>query len=370
VNDFYYDINVPHWLEHAIMGEDLLGFSDVIFPAFLFAVGLSIPIALEKRFAKGDSHLKISWYILLRTLALIVMGLFTLNYILAFNYNNTSAISKISIQGFGILMVIGFFLIWNVYPKAIGWKKYIFIALQIIGMLLLIYLAIIFRDRHGNIIKIHNWDYGVLAKIGWTYLTCTIIYMVVRKRLNVMLIILAAFFFYRLCAYRIGFWDYIPGNGAYHCFTMSGIIVSLLCDKYKYPAQIKKLFAILIGAGVTMLFIGIIEHNIWIISKLADTPPFISICIGISVLLYTFLYWLTDIKRKDRWFNIVKPAGTATLTCYLLPFLTYSIFSICKVKFPELVATYPIGLIKSIVFSLMIIWLAALLGKIHIKIKI
>lgn len=36
VNSFWSLSEVPHWLQHAARGEDMLGFSDVIFPAFLF----------------------------------------------------------------------------------------------------------------------------------------------------------------------------------------------------------------------------------------------------------------------------------------------------------------------------------------------
>jgi len=370
VNDFFTDIDVPHWLEHAKVGEDLLGFSDVIFPAFLFAVGLSIPFALEKRITKGDSFLKMGWHITSRTIALIVMGLFTLNYLFSINYTGISVESGISIPVFGILMVIGFFLIWNLYPKANGWKKHLFVVLQIIGVALLVYIAIVFRDGNGKNIQIHNWEFGVLATIGWTYLSCTLIYLIFRKRLSVMLIILAAFILFRVFAYKLHYHGIIPGNGAYHSFTMAGIIVSLLCGKYGSTDKIKKLFSILILSGISMLLVGIWAHRWWIVSKLDQTIPFILICIGINVLFYAFLYWLTDNKRKEHWFNIIKPAGTATLTCYLLPYLVYSIFMILNFKSPELIIKFPIGLIKSMAFALLIIWITALLGKIHIKLKV
>ena len=44
VNDLELDFNVPVWLEHAKEGEDRLGLADTVFPAFLFIVGLSIPL--------------------------------------------------------------------------------------------------------------------------------------------------------------------------------------------------------------------------------------------------------------------------------------------------------------------------------------
>ena len=70
VNDFWTLLNIPHWLEHARRTEDMLGFSDVVFPCFLFAIGLSIPFAIEARFTKGEKTMKIISHILLRSFAL------------------------------------------------------------------------------------------------------------------------------------------------------------------------------------------------------------------------------------------------------------------------------------------------------------
>ena len=61
VNDFWKVHDVPHWLEHAVYGEDFMGLADIVFPCFLFAVGMSIPYAIERRYAKrlfGRIHLR------------------------------------------------------------------------------------------------------------------------------------------------------------------------------------------------------------------------------------------------------------------------------------------------------------------------
>ena len=79
VNDLWSLLNVPYWLDHAAMKEDFLGFSDVVFPAFLFAIGLSIPFAIENRIAKGEVQWKTFIHILFRTFALLVMGVFMVN---------------------------------------------------------------------------------------------------------------------------------------------------------------------------------------------------------------------------------------------------------------------------------------------------
>ena len=46
-----------------------------------------------------------------------------------------------------------------------------------------------------------------------------------------------------------------------------------------------------------------------------------------------FIY-LIDLKQKQNWFSAIKPAGTSTLTAYLLPYIHYAIYNIF---FPVLV---------------------------------
>ena len=67
VNDFWKVHGVPHWLEHADVYEDFMGLADVVFPCFLFAVGMSIPYAIERRYAKALSAESTVSHILSRT---------------------------------------------------------------------------------------------------------------------------------------------------------------------------------------------------------------------------------------------------------------------------------------------------------------
>ena len=55
VNDLWSVGGVPHFLEHFEVSEDGMGVADIVFPMFLFAMGMSIPYALERRFSKGYS---------------------------------------------------------------------------------------------------------------------------------------------------------------------------------------------------------------------------------------------------------------------------------------------------------------------------
>src|SRR4030042_2468893 len=79
VNDLWTLTDIPGWLEHKAADEDGLGLADVVFPAFLFIVGLSIPWAIHSRIKKGDSGILIIRHIAERSLALVIMGFFMVN---------------------------------------------------------------------------------------------------------------------------------------------------------------------------------------------------------------------------------------------------------------------------------------------------
>src|SRR5687768_11372380 len=79
VNDLWSLKDIPAWLGHVERGVDGIGLADVVFPAFLFIVGLSLPFAVDNRRKKGDSDWELVKHVLVRTVALLVMGVFLVN---------------------------------------------------------------------------------------------------------------------------------------------------------------------------------------------------------------------------------------------------------------------------------------------------
>src|SRR5579872_4049232 len=69
---------VPAWMRH-FHGRSGMTFVDQVFPAFLFMVGMSIPLALGGRLEKGQPSWKILAHILARTLALLLIGILMVN---------------------------------------------------------------------------------------------------------------------------------------------------------------------------------------------------------------------------------------------------------------------------------------------------
>jgi heparan-alpha-glucosaminide N-acetyltransferase len=82
------------------------------------------------------------------------------------------------------------------------------------------------------------------------------------------------------------------------------------------------------------------------------------------------MHLLADKRGWYRWAGLIEPAGTMTLTCYLIPYFVYAIRALSGFTLPETWTTGGAGILKSLLFALLIIQLTGLLGKWKIKLKI
>jgi len=376
VNDFWTINNIPKWLKHAKTGEDYLGFSDVIFPWFLFVLGMSIPFSFENRIKQGEPIFTIWIHIILRTIALVVMGLFHMNMEM---YNHdTSYLSK---PIYVIISTIAFFMIWNIYPSKLEKKWDIASkAIRLIGVIILIIMFLLFsgKDYEGNDIgfAIHWW--GILGLIGWVYLIAASVFILIRSS------IIGSFIAFFICLglniisssgipYNIFSWqsvNWIPGSGGLQALAFGGIIVSLFLMQSRVNRNIKSLYITLFCFATLSLLSGFLLRNYFVLNKNLGTPTWIMISLSSAIFLFIFIHWLTDVKKILSWYKYIKIAGTATLTCYLIPYFVYSFRTITGIVLPEFLLTGIIGLVKSILYSLIIISICWGLKKIKIQLKI
>jgi len=373
VNDFWTLNSIPKWLKHAVSGEDYLGFSDLIFPWFLFAIGLSIPFAFESRLLKGENNVTIGKHILLRTIALLVMGLFHMNMEM---YNHQS--SYISKPIFVIISTFAFFMIWNDHSRLKGKNGFFYKLLPFLGVTILIIMFFIYRgqDYDGNAIgfRIHWW--GILGLIGWVYSITAGTYFVFKKSIFALSI---AFFISMILnfmdssdiSYAIFSWqkaNWIPGSGGLQALSFGGIITSLCLIRYKNDIRI--LYVFLSFAGLLSLLLGLFLRKYFIISKIAGTPSWILISMSTAIFLFIFFHWVVDLKKQLSWYEPISIAGTATLTCYLIPYFYYSLRTLTGFQLPMFLTTGIIGLFKSILYSFLIIIFARIASKSFIRLKI
>ena len=364
VNDIPGIKQIPHWLLHADMNEDMLGFSDIIFPCFLFVMGMSVPFALLKRKEKGESLWGTLRHILERTLALIVMGLFTVNL---GSYDGEA--TGLPYSWYLILLVLSFFLTWNLYPKAEGWKKYLFTGMKYAGILLMIGLFCLFEGKNGAVFAPKWW--GILGLIGWTYLVTAIVFLIVHIRLvwmsSAWLIVLALTILSHNGMLNL---SSLPSDMTHHALGVSGAFASVLLIHWGNREKPFKFVGTMIGLGMLMLALFFVSHPHWIISKIQATPTWLFVCNAISFFMVGIFYFLVDVKNKANWFSIIRPAGTVTLTCYMIPYAWYAVQRLLAFHYPAFLCTGVPGLCRSLLFSLVVVWIAGALMKIHVRLKI
>ena len=79
---------------------------------------------------------------------------------------------------------------------------------------------------------------------------------------------------------------------------------------------------------------------------------------------------LADKLGITRWAHVIAPAGYSTLTCYLIPYYVYALGALSGLSMPDALTAGWVGMVKSILFSILIIQLTGMLGNIRIRLKI
>ena len=65
-----------------------------------------------------------------------------------------------------------------------------------------------------------------------------------------------------------------------------------------------------------------------------------------------------------------EPAGTATLTTYMIPYVFYGMADITGIVQPDWLTHGPMGLVNSFCFALIVVAVVGILQKLHLKLKV
>jgi len=369
---------LPWWTYHAHANEDRMTYVDMVYPFFLFIVGMSIPLSITPRLKRNSSQAALWLHVLIRAASLIVLGLILANA-------EKADPSRMPISGnlWALIGLVGAALYLNIYPKSERFPAYSKI-LRVLGLIGVIVMYAIFRrtTQGGNVAWIDPSYPEILGLIGFTYLGVAVLYIPTRRWKWA-----AAAWFLALLAFNIlstARLVPLPGslpmyifpfdNGAMACIVMAGVVVSQIFlgaspGITPRPAP-KQAMTVAISLGIVALIAG------WIciplgISKIRATPTWSLWSIGAAILLFTFLYWICDVRRQTNWAFLLKPAGTNALLTYLLPDLWYFLMGTLGITYLDthLNLGWP-AVVKTVVFTLVMLSFASLLTRARVRLQL
>jgi heparan-alpha-glucosaminide N-acetyltransferase len=370
VNELAGVSGLPAWTKHAGANDDTMTYVDVVFPAFLFIVGMSIPFAIASRVKKGDSILKICGHILFRTAGLIVLGVFMVNA--EGGYNEQAM--KISLPLWSLLFYICVILVWNSYPDL---NRKAALAIRVAGVLGLIILAILYRGGDGSSGMTPQW-WGILGLIGWAYFFACVFYLATKGSLPALLVITIICFLFFLIGKEneassnafLQFMSAQKGHATHTGIVLCGLIVSLLIfDEQKSIALKSRMLHVSLFAAIALVA-GFLLRPGYEISKIHATPTWALFSVVSCIAIFILLYWLIDIEGKSRWTRFIQPAASNPLLTYIIPFIVIALMGIFHLERPEIFSSGISGVIWSALYAFAVMALVIFLNRMRIKLQL
>jgi heparan-alpha-glucosaminide N-acetyltransferase len=367
---------LPWWTYHAKGNWNVMTYVDMVFPGFLLIVGMSLPLALGARIRRGDNAAQLVWYIVARSAALIVLGLTLANG----PEGKAALMHGLNPFAWSLLALLAAFLVWFAYPETKDARRLrMYQVLRYSGMLFLVVLAVFYRkvDPVSKMNAGLNFAYPeILGIIGYTYFVSGLCYLLTRRWLWAPLVWFVAFMGLNIAsADRLvntvhPWWWFPVQNGAFPALVFAGVMLSTLffleprCNTFARKAVPALAFGILTSVAAWLLSpLGI--------SKIRATPTWVLYTTAACYLIYVGLYFLCDVKEKTAWAAPVRSSGSNTLMTYLLPDFWY--FGIAAIDFVWLgnhINSGMVGVLRTVLFTVVMLALSTWLTKRHVRLQI
>lgn len=357
---------VPGFLKHAPGEADAMTLADVVFPAFLFIVGIAVPFALGGRLRRGEPRRAVWRHVLSRTAALLVMGVLTVN-------GEFAGAGPLPTPVWHLLMTAGLLLVWGV--PAAGWGRLRAPWLRVLGVALLAFVSIAYRSQEATgFIQLRPHWWGILGLIGWAYLAAAAAYLIVGERPAALTGLVAL-----LCCVALADGTGGLGKGvvrplfgqflgSHSAVAVSGVLLGLLLRRYTAQAErakplVTQALCVALGLGLAGFLLHTLSplHPFLRLSKIHATVPWALLCAALTCAAWVVLFLLADVAGWQRWPRVVSIAGENPLLAYLMAPVLLSVIALTAPWFGgtspyDALADDPIlGALRSLAFAWLVV---------------
>jgi predicted acyltransferase len=370
VNDLASVHGLSKWTYHMPAKVDAMTYVDMVFPAFLFIVGMALPIAIKQRLKRNASLASLWMHVVLRAIALLVLGL-----ILANAEHGDRARMHIAPELWALLGLAGAILLWNVYS---GLSSRTVLILRSAGAALIILMFAIFRRSTPDGERWINFSYPeILGLIGLTYFAVCLLYIPTRRWQIAPIVWLVVLVAYNTAS--VARWlpfAHLPmyiwpfGNGALPTLVMAGIVTShIFLGEHRWKTPWQKIRLALLMALVCFVAGWLLRP--FGISKIRATPTWSLWTIAASCALFATLYWICDVRKLTRWAWLVRPAGSNTLLTYLVPDIYYFLAGLTGLEYllGHWNTGWP-GVVRAVAFTIAMLLIAMGLTKARLRMQL
>ena len=306
---------IPHWLAHAGPQADGISVPDLVFPGFLFMVGMAIPLAMQRHCARVTPALlgRLLW----RSGSLMLAGVVLAN---AYRYDAHAALLPQAM--YFLLFYVAMILLWR---QGAGRRE------VAAGAILMLFLLASFRGElnaeFSSTWLQPSW-WGILGMIGWAYLLCSLLYLACRGSSTALMGVLALLIALYMGG-MAGSLDFLPAGinavvnvpqvlGSTAANVLAGTLVGQLFLRdaaLTHGQRIRFMAWFALGLFAAGMLLRPYHH----INKIAATESYTLVCSAIILGLFLVSYVVIDVWRWRAWAAPLLPAGTNALFAYIVP---------------------------------------------------
>ena len=367
VNEVAGVAGAPAFLRHKGAADDGMTITDLVFPAFLFVVGMAIPFALGSRLARGESRLAVLRHVVARAATLVVIGVLMVNA-------EHGVAGWVSLPAWNVLMTLGVLLVWGL-PRD-GWCERHRSALRALAVLLLLFVVLAYRGKDiTGWLQLRPYWWGILGLIGWAYLGVASLYLVIASRPAILTALLGLYGCVALADKAGGFgWPTIPGPlvggivGTHGAVVLAGCLLGVLVERHlRSQGSPWRFAAEALGCaaafGVAAMLLHALHglHVAFTISKIHATLPWGLLSAALTTGAWVAVFVIADVLGRREWPKAVQIAGENPLLAYLLAPFVLSLFELAVPLFggvnpyEAISQPVPLGLVRSAVFAWVVV---------------